>query len=450
MTYEQLKGIDRKEAIKMIFIDYIDETRVLNRFPSLSDVIVFGGHYWKNNELIVDFINEYVFPDNEKDIQLFLQEIAYRISSDPILTSNELRKNVDNDYSIIYDQYNKMIRRSPDTLIDWSEQKATFIWYEYILSSRREVQFKRIVKEQDTHKLNEISARIKQIYKFSDIEMIYLKYFCSQSKLNDLDTSLNTTLYLWSKEKKTGKSTVTSYICSFLNGESKRNENAHKSTLSREMQIQRFDIPCAVNSRCTMLDEAGFHDMTKTYDKFKSMITSNSCEIEYKYKSAHIPKKCYRNYIGTANIDPIYFVKDEEERRILSIHFTKPERISFEELEKIWYEFVLECNYSATKLEAIYEEFIMPNSQVGELKYIMSELENIITVEEIDRIANGGLFCVSNVMTIKEISVQNISRKTVKDVLINLYGEPDTKQRFNRNNRKNQIDFQQIKLELPF
>jgi hypothetical protein len=452
MTYNDLKKLDRNKAIRMILQDDIKiDTKIENMFPDAPDVIVFGGEYWKTNDLIANFISKFVQPANENDICEFLQDIAYRISSDTTLSNNELRKNVYIDYSIIFDQYNRMIRRNPDTLFDWAESKATFIWFEYILLKRREQQFKKILKVQDNEKLSQISARVKQIYGFSDIEMIYLKYFCSQSKVDDLDASLNTFIYLWSKEKFTGKTTVSEYICSFLNGESSKNCESHKSELKRELQLERFDIPNAISSRCTLLDEAGFHDMTKTYDKLKSMITSNSCSIEYKYKNSKRTKKCFRNYIMSSNNDPIWFVKDVSERRILSIHFTKPERISFEELEKIWYEFVLECNYSVAKLEAMYHEIIMPNSQSGDVKHLMTELSDILSHEKISNCNNTGYFSVSNIMLFPEIVVQKIPRNIVKDVLIRLYGQPDSSQRFYKL-RRVECDLQDIQkeIELPF
>lgn len=55
-----------------------------------------------------------------------------------------------------------------------------------------------------------------------------------------------------------------------------------KSKLSTELQFNKFDRPKAIYNRCTMMNDGGFHDMTKSYDVFKQSITSNSCEIEYK------------------------------------------------------------------------------------------------------------------------------------------------------------------------
>lgn len=451
MNYEELKKIDRYDAIKMVIPkDTKIDTRLDNSFPDEPEVIIFGGYY-KQTESVAQFITEFVNPKKEEDIRLFLEDIAFSISEDRTLDSAELRKNVYTSYSIMYDQYNRMVRRNPDALSDWASSRATYIWFEYILMKRREQQFIKIIKSQDNDALNEITAKIKKIYNFTDIEIIYLKYFCSQAKLSDLDASLNTFLYLWSKEKKTGKTTVSEYICSFLNGETSKHCESHKSELSREMQMGRFDIPNAISSRCTLLDEAGFHDMTKTYDKLKSMITSNSCSIEYKYQSSKRTKKCYRNYIMSSNNDPVWFVKDESERRILSIHFKRPTQTSWDELERIWYQFVLECNYSAEKLEAIYNEIIMPNAQAGDVHYLMTELKDIISFDRINNLNTYSYFSVSNVMLMPEIQAQKVPRNIIKDVLVRLYGQPDGSQRFYKKNRVDaSLDDLQKAIELPF
>jgi len=65
MTYKQLKELDREEAIKMVTVmpkGYKLTTMDLNCFPDKSDVIVFGGNYWKSNDLTADFINEFIEP----------------------------------------------------------------------------------------------------------------------------------------------------------------------------------------------------------------------------------------------------------------------------------------------------------------------------------------------------------------------------------------------------
>ena len=152
----------------------------------------------------------------------------------------------------------------------------------------------------------------------------------------------------------------------------------------------------------------------------------------------------------TSNIDPIYFVQDEKERRILSIHFTQPEEMDFSEIEKMWHKFVLECNLTVLRLEDLYRNFIHPNSQVGELKNVMLELKDIFSKQRIDTCNTQTYFSVSNIMSFNEVTTQKkITRKIVKDVLVKLYGQPDKNQRFYKLNRVVQAD-DDIDLPLPF
>jgi hypothetical protein len=438
MTYEELKEMDQRDAIcKVMSRSEIDD-KLTRNFPLFADIIIFGNEYWKSNELIVDFINEYLDPKSENDLSKFFTEIVYRIASDPCLDDTTMRKQIHVNYRLMYKSYLRMFSH-PDSLNDWAEQKATFLWYEFILAKKRIDKFRAIVKRLEPEKLSTISKQVQDVYSLTDNEIIYLQYFCSQTKLDDLDASLNTFLYIWSNEKFTGKTTVSEYICSFLNGEEEKNAEDHKSDLATEMQMGRFDMPSAITSRCTLLDEAGFKDMSKTYDKLKSMVTSNSCNIEYKYKNSKRPKRCYRNYIMSSNHDPIYFVKDDDERRMLAIHFTKTKKMAFDDLERMWYEFVLQCNYDKDQLSEIYHTIIKPNSQKGESADVKIELYDVFSDERIWKCSELSYFSVTNVMMFPEVIHLKLPRKLIKEVIIKLYGEPDVNQRFYKSKRNKEL-----------
>ena len=154
----------------------------------------------------------------------------------------------------------------------------------------------------------------------------------------------------------------------------------------------------------------------------------------------------------SSNDDPIYLVKDDSERRILPIHFKQPEKVSFEELEKIWYEFVLQCNLSVDRMTDIYWNIIHPNSQVGEYQNIISELCDAITPDRVAPLNAGkSFFSISNVMSFPEIRDQKgIDRKMVKEALVRLYGEPDKSQRFYKINRHIAEDEAGAYVAMPF
>ena len=436
MTYEELKKIDREEAIKIVTGNTDVKRSDFSDFPDRPDVIVFGGGYCDSEREIVKFIEKYIEPKNEFQVQDFLGDISLRITRDRILSDKDALKKTLVRYQQLYRMYDSLFA-SPTKRIDWSTAYGTYMWYNYIVKERREAQFKNIVKEHDQSALDEISKKIKRVYKFSDREILYLQYFCSQAKRDDLDPSLNTILYLWSKAQMTGKSTVSAYLTSFLNGESTKNPDDHMSTLEKEMQKNRFDIPNAVLSRCTALDEGNSQIMIENYEKFKQMITMNSCSVEFKHKSGFRSMRCFRNYIANSNIDPIYVIQGETERRLIPVHFKLPEHVEWDELEKMWKNFVLECNFSNVKLESIYREVIRPNAQIGDISNEMMELMEVLTEYRMTTIGTSSTFALIHVMSIDEVKYnKKLTREIVEQVLIRMYGEPDKSRRFYKSNRK--------------
>jgi len=453
MTYTQLEDLTAIEAVEMVAGDVNVDSEVLAQIPTSPLVIIFGWKYWSSNKLIAEFVDEYVNPKDEGELADFFHYLGLTINRDPKLYKADSLKLMNIDYQLLYQQHRGLFR-SPEMLDDWANNRSVYVWFDQILPEKRRVQFQKILKEQNDAALEEATKQIREVYSFSDLEITYLQYFCSQTKLDGFDTSLNIMLYVWSKLKGTGKSTVVAYITSFLNGEEKRNQTPHESKLTFEMQNGRFDIPKAVTSRCTMLDEGGYFDMAKSYNVFKSMITGNSCEVEYKFKVGRVPKKCHRNYAATSNVDPKYFVKDEDERRIGAIHMQPPKKkLTKNELDVLWRNFVLECNLSEDVLTTLYWDVLCKNPQAGEVKDVMTELRHILTKERID-VACGGkpYFVILNLMSFPEIRDQKTSRETIKQVITQMYGEADNQQRFFKINRKAQ-DYELERVpepEVPF
>jgi len=446
MTYEQLDDLTQIEAVKMVVGDIEIDSEVLEQVPHSSFNIIFGGKYWESDELISEFIELYVKPNSESDLARFFRYLCLKINRDPKLYKSDSLKLMNIDYQLLYNQYRGLFR-TPELLNDWAKNRAVFVWFDQILPEKRRIQFQKILKQQDDEALEAATSELREVYRFTEMEVLVLQYFCSQTKLEDFDTSLNIMLYTWSKEKGTGKSTVTAYVTSFLNGEEKRNEAPHESKLGIEMQYGRFDIPKAISSRCTMLDEGGHFDMTKSYNVFKSMVTGKYCEVEYKHKSGSIPKRCNRNYAATSNVDPKNFIKDEEERRLGVIHMKVPKKkLTKNEMDVLWRNFVLECNLPEEKLTSIYWDIFAKNPQAGEIKDVMSDLSYVLTRTRIDAICgNKPFFVLTNIMSFPEIRDQKTSREVVKQVVTGLYGEPDSRQRYFRLNRKasdDEIDFE--------
>lgn len=145
------------------------------------------------------------------------------------------------------------------------------------------------------------------------------------------------------------------------------------------MQFDRFAIPKSTTSRCTLIDEGGFSDMEKSYDNFKQTITSNSCEVEYKRRQTSRKDDVIETIYSQATRARSSLCKTKTSEECCSFTSKKPKKLTSDELFEMWYTFVYECNLPAEKLESIYWGFIQPNSQVGELKNIMTELIDIFT-----------------------------------------------------------------------
>lgn len=83
----------------------------------------------------------------------------------------------------------------------------------------------------------------------------------------------------------------------------------------------------------------------------------------------------------------------------------------------------------------VYKLFNIPTTSNKVLDENL-ELVDIFSKERINNFTSKGYFSVSNVMTFQEVITRKLPRKIVKEVLIKLYGEPDSNQRFYKNRRE--------------
>lgn len=210
---------------------------------------------------------------------------------------------------------------------------------------------KRITKERadaifgspDKEKYKAAVKRISEVYGMSLKDIEKLRYFVCQVRHEDHNPSLNKSIYAWSDEKKTGKTTVAKSIVSIMNGDVLANSYKYESTLATELQFGDHDLPLTAIYECVLLDEAAPKDTTKSYNSFKSKLTNNGCKYNPKHRGV-ISLKCNRNYFFTSNDDPKEFVRDKKERRIMSIKFNDiQEKLSFDDIYALWLEFCTNC-----------------------------------------------------------------------------------------------------------
>lgn len=226
---------------------------------------------------------------------------------------------------------------------------AEVTWNATTAPRNRERKLKNFFTSQkpDLDKFCAAAEKIKTIYNFSNGNIDALRYFVCQCKFDTLnnkrfDSSLNKSLYFWSKEKKTGKTSLARLLTCALNGDDDfQNSGQYMSTYRNEIGFDTHDLPRACVYNAVLLDEAMPKDARKSYGALKSTLTDSSFNYNPKYKQARsIP--AHRNYICTSNDSATSFIQDESERRFCEIEFKgAPVKTEFNELYKIICDFVL-------------------------------------------------------------------------------------------------------------
>ena len=190
----------------------------------------------------------------------------------------------------------------------------------------------------------EARADLSDIYGFTPEEWDYIRYFVCQARRDGSDPALNRSLYLYSAEKMTGKTTIARIIAGILNGRKSWRECCGGdafSDIATELQFERFSRPKAVRLACVVMDEAIAGKTTsKYYGKLKTAITTDSCAVEVKFGGTY-DVTCTRNYIFTSNNDVSSIIADESERRICVIRMRKPKFREYEQLFDLWHDYIV-------------------------------------------------------------------------------------------------------------
>lgn len=185
--------------------------------------------------------------------------------------------------------------------------------------------------------------RIRSVYGFSGTETEHLRYFVCQARKDDADPALNRALYICSKEKMTGKTTVARAIAGILNGAGcwKECSGDFFSDIPCELQFGTFERPKATRYACVVMDEAFAGKSTaKYYGKFKTAMTSDKCQVEVKFGGKY-DVRCRRNYIFTSNNDISSVVADESERRMCVIGMKRPEAMDYDAIYQLWRDYIV-------------------------------------------------------------------------------------------------------------
>ena len=314
-----------------------------------------------------------------------------------------------------------------------SEKIAEQCWYGEMAAKRLNDRINKMFSQEPNEAIfNDVVLRIKDIWSYSNIEIDSLRYFVCQAKDRGrtINPSQNKQLYLWSKTKETGKTSVARAIISILNGEPNTN-NASKfeSDLSKELQYGAHDLPLAATYNAVILDEAMPNDSKKVYGQLKSVLTSSGCDYNPKFNTT-IHVECHRNYIFTSNNCISDYIKDDSDRRFIIVEPKhKPKQIEFSEIYDIWKLF---CIHATPRLSWAkwYAEFAHIDGQ--ETKQIDENKENIINhvsilqeLENSDKyVVTIGFFCKK--LTNSETPPVEV-KKNIKLACIELFGKPQAK-----------------------
>lgn len=336
-----------------------------------------SGYLFADAELrtFAEWLQDYDFATQaeiEHAVRLFLSVIC----SDAYIN----RKHLDE----INPQADKIAKRFKKIVYDeekssrFCKKMASEVWNEgYADKLRKERTAKMFHVEQSGEEFRKAWNTIREIYGLSDMDLNKIHFFIEQVKDDgNFPNSLRRMLYIWGREKMTGKTTSASYIVATLNGFYDIDKISEmSSSLAYEMQIRNYAVPRISECNAVLMDECFYADMGKTYADFKKFLTSSNGRARLPY-GQEFEWHGYPNYVATSNEPLQKFIKDWGDRRYLSVEFkAKPtKKLSIPEVGELWRNFIINSTRSkswtewAQELEPIAEE-------VGEMEEVASEFE---------------------------------------------------------------------------
>jgi hypothetical protein len=222
-----------------------------------------------------------------------------------------------------------------------------------------------------------VVARLTDAYGFTAEEVERLRFFVCQVKAGrEFPPSLRRMLYLWSKEKMTGKTTIAKALASALNG-GEKDASRYSSDLATELGIKSFALPKISAMNAVLLDECFFRDMNRSYPSLKKRLTMNDGSARLPYGKEFEWRGC-PNYIATSNEPLSTFIADWNDRRYLSIEMRKPRRMSEKAIRDIWTDFVVAAEPPMTWTEW-GEKMAVTADEKGAMTERADEFEVILT-----------------------------------------------------------------------
>ena len=326
-------------------------------------------------ETFAEWLQKFEFA-NQAEIEMAVRKFLSVLYDDKYMS----RKHLDE----INSQADKVAKKFRKIILDedksskFCKKVASEVWNEgYADKLRKERTARMFHVEQSAEEFRKAWNTIREIYGLSDLDLNKIHFFVEQVKdSGNFPNSLRRMLYIWGREKMTGKTTSASYIVATLNGFYDIDKISEmSSSLAYEMQIRNYAVPRISECNAVLMDECFYSDMGKTYADFKKFLTSSNGRARLPY-GQEFEWHGFPNYVATSNEPLQKFIKDWGDRRYLSVEFkTKPtKKLTIPEVGELWRTFIINSTRSkswtewAQELEPIAEE-------VGEMEEVASEFE---------------------------------------------------------------------------
>lgn len=279
----------------------------------------------ERGDTMVAFLSQFDF-DSREEIERAIVELCRAMCDDKWLGSKQTQTSIPS--------MRCLLRRFTDIFGKQSQIDkypaaiSGEMWHGNYARMKREKVISSIFdREHNSTRYNAACARLTACYGLSDIDEKKLHFFVCQVRAGrEFPDSLRRMLYIWGKQKKTGKTTLAKALVCALNGSEDIEGYAYFcTTLQTEMQIKVFSVPKIAECRCAMMDECFFSDMSKVYADFKKLITGRDGAARLPY-GQEFRWQGLPNYIATSNEPLLNFIKDWSDRRYLSINFESEPR----------------------------------------------------------------------------------------------------------------------------
>ena len=306
-----------------------------------SDLVARYDLSERNGGTIYSFLSQFDFNSRE-EIERAVRDIAYAICGDKYYTDKDIQKN-DVIVRSVYARFNRLL--CSDKVDKYPTAVSGELWHGGYARKKIQEATARLLSDYTPDAAQWRAARdmIASLYSLSDEDMDKLLFFICQVKEGAaFPCSLRRMLYIWGRQKMTGKTTTATMIVSILNGDTDPTRIAHySSSLAYEMQIKSFAVPKISECNVCLMDECFYADMGKTYSDFKRFLTSAGGYARLPF-GQEFGWEGYPNYVATSN-DPLKrFIKDWNDRRYLSIEFKAmpTRRLPDSDLYGLWLNYI--------------------------------------------------------------------------------------------------------------